>query len=79
MENYNFWADLLSTFRSMPDWIKALWPLVPPVFVLACVALVLSFLRRDVWTLGCRHFSRAVMSMCPKRHLRFRLPNHSAI
>ena len=46
MENYNFLADLLSTFRSMPDWIKALWIVVPPLFVLAFTALIIR-LRQD--------------------------------
>ena len=29
MEDYNFWADLLATYRASPDLIKALWLLVP--------------------------------------------------
>ncbi len=47
MENYNFWADLLSTFRSMPDWIKVVWLVIPPVFVLGLVGLVFLFRRDD--------------------------------
>jgi len=43
MDNYNFWSDLLDTFQSSPDWIKALWLLIPPAFTLALVALTLRF------------------------------------
>ncbi|WP_288191729.1 hypothetical protein [uncultured Phyllobacterium sp.] len=43
MDNYNFWSDLLDTFQSSPDWIKALRLLIPPAFVLGLVALTLRF------------------------------------
>ena len=43
MQDYNFWADLLFTFQSSPDWIRALWLLVPPGFVLAVMAMVMRF------------------------------------
>ena len=43
MQDYNFWADLLLTFKSSPDWIKALWLLVPPMFVLAVMGMVMRF------------------------------------
>lgn len=33
MEDYNFWADLLASYRASPDFIKAMWLLVP--FVVA--------------------------------------------
>ena len=39
MEDYNFWADLLDTFQSSADWIKALWLAIPPAFVLALIWL----------------------------------------
>ena len=39
MKDYNFWADLLDTFQSSADWIKALWLAMPPAFVLALVWL----------------------------------------
>ena len=30
MENdYNFWADLLTTYRSNPDWLKFCWLFFP--------------------------------------------------
>lgn len=43
MQDYNFWADLLATFKASPDWIKALWLLVPPGFVLAVMAMLMRF------------------------------------
>lgn len=44
MTDYNFWADLLDTFQSSPDWIKALWLLVPPCFLLGLIVLMMRFL-----------------------------------
>jgi hypothetical protein len=38
MNDYNFWADLLASYRASPDLIKALWVLVPPAFLLGLVA-----------------------------------------
>lgn len=35
----NFQVDLLDTFLSPADWIKALWLLIPPGFVLALIWL----------------------------------------
>ena len=29
MEDYNFWADLLTTYRSNPDWLKFCWLFFP--------------------------------------------------
>ncbi len=40
MEDYNFWADLLDTFQSSADWIKALWLTIPPAFVLTLIWLI---------------------------------------
>jgi hypothetical protein len=45
MTEYNFIADFLDTFQSSPDWIKALWLLIPPSFLLAFVAMLLNFRR----------------------------------
>ena len=45
MQDYNFWADLLDTFQSSADWVKALWLVIPPAFVLALIWL---FRRRVV-------------------------------
>ncbi len=43
MENYHFWQDFFDTYQSLSDWIKALWYIVPFVFVLAVTALVLRY------------------------------------
>lgn len=43
MDNYNFWADFLDTFQSSPDWIKALWLLIPPGFLLGLIAMMMRF------------------------------------
>ena len=40
MEDYNFWADLLDTYQSLSDWVKALWLLVPPGFLLALSVII---------------------------------------
>ena len=40
MESYNFWQDFFDTYQSLPDWLKALWLIVPPAFVLGSLALV---------------------------------------
>lgn len=45
MQDYNLWADLLATFRASPDFIKALWLLVPPGFVLGMMALAVWMVR----------------------------------
>ena len=45
MDGYNFWADLLASYRASPDVIKALWVLIPPAFLLGLVA-VLRLTRR---------------------------------
>jgi hypothetical protein len=43
MEPYNFWQDFFDTYQSLSDWIKALWLIVPPVFILGLTALVMRF------------------------------------
>lgn len=40
MAEYNFWAHLLDTYQSLNDVIKALWVIIPPLFVLAALALL---------------------------------------
>ena len=50
MADYNFWADVLDTFQSSPDWIKALWLMIPPGFLLALIRMAMRFrleARRD--------------------------------
>lgn len=46
MDDYNFAADLLATFRASPDFIKALVVLIPPCFMLAFIRLMLALPRR---------------------------------
>ena len=41
MSDYNFLADLLDTFQSMDDWLKALAQLIPPGFGLGVFGLFL--------------------------------------
>ena len=45
MEDYNFWADVLNTFRSVNDWVKALWLVVPPIFILGLIKMALTARR----------------------------------
>jgi hypothetical protein len=41
MDSYNFWQDLFDTYQSLPDWLKALWLIVPPAFVFGLTAMLL--------------------------------------
>ena len=41
MEPYNFWQDFFDTYQSLSDWMKMLWLIVPPAFILGLVALVM--------------------------------------
>lgn len=43
MGDYNFWQDFFDTYQSLSDWMKALWLVVPPVFVLGFTALMMHF------------------------------------
>jgi hypothetical protein len=45
MDDYNFWSDLLDTWQSTADWIKALAILAPQASALAALALVLRHRR----------------------------------
>lgn len=42
MEDYNFWADLLESYRASPDFAKALWLLVPLCLALGVMALAVA-------------------------------------
>src|SRR5690606_6067523 len=46
MEDYNFWADLLASYRASPDIIKALWLMVPLVFAAGFFALGVGMAMR---------------------------------
>lgn len=43
MDDYNFWADLLDTYQSTADWVKALWIVSVPAFALGLVALIFQY------------------------------------
>ncbi|MCP1199267.1 hypothetical protein [Notoacmeibacter sp. MSK16QG-6] len=45
MDDYNFRADLLDTFQSAPDAIKALMLILPLVFALGQLAVMLHHFR----------------------------------
>lgn len=40
MDTYNFWQDFFDTYQSLSDWMKVLWLMVPPVFILGLAALL---------------------------------------
>jgi hypothetical protein len=41
--DYNFWKDFFDTYQSLSDWMKALWLIVPPAFLLGLLALVMRY------------------------------------
>lgn len=41
MDQYSFWQDFFTTYRSSPDVIKALWLIVPPAFVIVQTWVIL--------------------------------------
>lgn len=51
MESYNFWQDFFDTYQSLSDWMKMLWLIVPPAFVLGLIALVMR-IRIDLKQAG---------------------------
>ena len=40
---YNFWADLFDTYQSTADWIKALWIVAVPGFLLGLTGIILHY------------------------------------
>ena len=48
MEDYNFWADLLASYRASPDGVKALWLLVPLAPALGLFMLAVAAAARLV-------------------------------
>ena len=48
MQDYNFWADILTTFRSSSDLVKIVWLLMP---VLSALSLVYGALKLRKCTL----------------------------
>ena len=43
MDDYNLWADLLTTYRSNPDWLKGAW-LLATAAIPICITAIISFL-----------------------------------
>ena len=48
MDNYNFWADLLTTYRSNPDWLKFLWLVVPAAMLVLAGHGVARLIRHAI-------------------------------
>ncbi|HRP78861.1 MAG TPA: hypothetical protein PL183_07130 [Aquamicrobium sp.] len=46
MEDYNFWADLLTSYRASPDSIKAMWLMVPLLLAAGFFALTVAAAMR---------------------------------
>jgi hypothetical protein len=44
MEDYNFWTDLLTSYRASPDSIKAMWLMVPLLLAAGFFALTVALL-----------------------------------
>ena len=40
MEDYNLWADLLTTYRSNPDWLKGAWLLATAAIPICITAII---------------------------------------
>ena len=43
MDDYNLWADLLTTYRSNPDWLKGAW-LFATAAIPICITAIIGFL-----------------------------------
>ena len=43
MDDYNLWADLLTTYRSNPDWLKGAW-----LFATAAIKWIHPVLAEDL-------------------------------
>lgn len=65
MEDYNFWADLLASYRASPDAIKALWLLVPLAPALGLLALALAARLVVPRGHGAPHPGRAIVERTP--------------
>ena len=47
---YNFWADLLTTYRSNPDWLKFLWVFIPAAMLVLAGNAVARLIRHAIGT-----------------------------
>ena len=43
MDDYNLWADLLTTYRSNPDWLKGAWRFATAAIAI-CITAIIGFL-----------------------------------
>ena len=43
MDDYNLWADLLTTYRSNPDWLKGAW-LFASAAIPICITAIIGYL-----------------------------------
>jgi Mg2+/Co2+ transporter CorB len=43
MDNSDFWRELFDTYQSLSEWIKTLWLIVPPLSILALIALAMHY------------------------------------
>ena len=48
MEDYNFWADLLTTYRSNPDWLKGAWLLVAAAIPI-CITAIIGYALANIF------------------------------
>ena len=65
MEDYNFWQDFFDTYQSLPDWMKALWLIVPPAFLLGLIALIMRY-PHSLQAGGQRHHRRSGLHHPPR-------------
>ena len=60
--DYYFWRELLDTYQSLPDWLKLLWLIVPPVFFTTICALVARVLHLRTLTAAATEVARTAIS-----------------
>ena len=53
MDDYNLWADLLTTYRSNPDWLKGAW-LFATVAIPICITAIIGCLLYALFQLRWR-------------------------
>ncbi|NVK34103.1 MAG: hypothetical protein HWE23_06470 [Rhodobacteraceae bacterium] len=77
--DYNFWQDFFDRYQSLSDWMKMLWLVVPPAFVLGLIALVMRMRinskRADhvpnrLWTYNDERPSMAIGGIAPAMKLK---------
>ncbi|MBD8553161.1 hypothetical protein IFT84_01345 [Rhizobium sp. CFBP 8762] len=43
MDLYVLWKDLLTAYHASSDWIKALWLVIPPTFLLVLIGMIMCY------------------------------------